>query len=1354
MHTNRKGFQEISRIKTSIMLHLTLLLILMLALPPNGMSTNHVIVVSKQIMGDYNNTDDALEEAQSLDGTVSIHIQPGNYTLHERHQFQNKSDISIVGSGQDLTILNCDGPDGGIAFVNSDEIKVYNLSIVGCGANYTSTSRNINNYTKFLSFHVALYFKFCRNVTVSGIAILLSNGTGLAFLNTADRVEILNSEFSSNGISHNKLTAGGGGLYIEFTTNFPYGENETKNTETMYHIFSCKFLENNATTGDNFKPKHITHHYNHSTNYFSFGKGGGMAVYFNGNANWNNIFVYECKFTNNSAELGGGLSVSFLGSSKNNKVQITSSTFQINNCPMVPPLVSRYSAGGGAHINFESLSLNNQAIISGCNFTNNSAHWGGGFSLYSRSKTVPQGERATDMMKITDCHFERNMARIGAAVDMYHRNINSVTSQEYSLTPQIINCTFVKNGGMYTYPNGLWGATFTIVNLEHLQAIFRGNVTFCENEGSALGLQETVTQVMPSAFLNFTGNIAGNGGGIAFMGKSWMVIYEETNVVFDSNAAVERGGAIYAAQLQNFYSVYSYSCFVRYFEPDIPPNHWKATLYFRNNSEFVLSPGKQQNSIYASSILPCVWSSGPNSDVQSDIKATFCDWNNSWVFDTKENCNSDITTSASKFGMNEYTMSMYAGIPQPLGVQVFDDFAQPVTNTTIFTISSESDALQSIITSNNDLTVHGTPNVSSFILLQTSDTRTVYSRLQINLLPCPPGYTQTTAEPMACECDGGQSFAGYVFCPQYSNPSIFVGNCISYSEIKVKGNVSKEVILARCPFFAGYQLSGATISLPMNVNELDEAFCRRNWSRTGKLCSICTNDTAISVFSGTYDCIECNEAVTNWLIYIAVTFLPLTIFFVIIVIFQVGVTSPQANGYIFFSQIITIPLQELLIKSAWTLVIAQDTTNQTHDAHKAHILTDVLLFPYSIWSLDFFRIFFTTKLCLHRSLRVIHVLALQYIPAFYPIFLVIFSYVLIELHARNCRPVVWLWKPFCFLCVRFRRKWEAKTSIIDAFATFIVLSYTKIILVSISLLTPTDVLLTDGTSVGKILNYDPSVNFFQGDHLPFAILALVILVAFAIPPLLLLLYPSQTFQRCLNFFKLHSHGLQTFVDAFQGCYKNGADGRPERRYFAGMYFVFRIIIFLIYTVISDLSEQFAFLQGAYIVFILTFVILRPYKKDRYNILDSLFISILAVTSMTSAYLYNYLQVYKSLLRGLWYFTYTLFHIPTVYIVGFAIYWFCIHSKFVRTHCISKLYLRNQDDDALDNYVTFLDQDSHHSTQSLFSVSTFPDRLQHPERYKNLAQEEDENEFPNGREHMSLREGRRYRQQYRPGSRTH
>ena len=45
--------------------------------------------------------------------------------------------------------------------------------------------------------------------------------------------------------------------------------------------------------------------------------------------------------------------VSFLGSSNNNKVEIISGTFDENNCSREPSLVSQYSTGGGAKINFE-----------------------------------------------------------------------------------------------------------------------------------------------------------------------------------------------------------------------------------------------------------------------------------------------------------------------------------------------------------------------------------------------------------------------------------------------------------------------------------------------------------------------------------------------------------------------------------------------------------------------------------------------------------------------------------------------------------------------------------------------------------------------------------------------------------------------------------------------------------------------------------------------------------------------------------------------------------------------------------------------------------------------------------------
>ena len=78
--------------------------------------------------------------------------------------------------------------------------------------------------------------------------------------------------------------------------------------------------------------------------------------------------------------------------------------------------------------------------------------------------------------------------------------------------------------------------------------------------------------------------------------------------------------------------------------------------------------------------------------------------------------------------------------------KVYDDFHQQVTNKTQFMGSSELNTrlrsiknTNNILTSSKELIVHGTPNTSSSILLQTSDTQTVYSEVNTELLLCPPG---------------------------------------------------------------------------------------------------------------------------------------------------------------------------------------------------------------------------------------------------------------------------------------------------------------------------------------------------------------------------------------------------------------------------------------------------------------------------------------------------------------------------------------------------------------------------------------------------------------------------------------
>ncbi len=134
-----------------------------------------------------------------------------------------------------------------------------------------------------------------------------------------------------------------------------------------------------------------------------------------------------------------------------------------------------------------------------------------------------------------------------------------------------------------------------------------------------------------------------------------------------------------------------------------------------------------------------------------------------------------------------------------------------------------------------------------------------------------------------------------------------------------------------------------------------------------------------------------------------------------------------------------------------------------------------------MWNLDFFRDFYPE---IYLNMSTLTVLALDYAVAIYPLFLTALSYILIELHGRNFRPVVIVWKPFRYVLTRVRKNWDSKTTIIDAFVTFFVLSYVKILCVSADLLIP--VLATDLKTNNQTLvfYYDGTITYFGCDHLP------------------------------------------------------------------------------------------------------------------------------------------------------------------------------------------------------------------------------------------------------------------------------
>ena len=195
-------------------------------------------------------------------------------------------------------------------------------------------------------------------------------------------------------------------------------------------------------------------------------------------------------------------------------------------------------------------------------------------------------------------------------------------------------------------------------------------------------------------------------------------------------------------------------------------------------------------------------------------------------------------------------------------------------------------------------------------------------------------------------------------------------------------------------------------------------------------------------------------------------------------------------------------------------------------------------------------------------------------------------------------------RPFLWCTARLRQQWNIRHSIIDAFATFFLLSYITLLNVSRYLLAPTSVHNARGSLVGYFLYYDATVEYMGPDHRPYAVLAILVVVGVLFPLVLLLLYPMLWFQKCLNRCGLNSPGLQMFMQCFQGYYRDRTDGGRECRYFAAVYPACRIAAYVMgSTFLSSIFSLVYIVICATVITAIVFV--SPYKQpyEGYKKLD-------------------------------------------------------------------------------------------------------------------------------------------------------
>ena len=440
----------------------------------------------------------------------------------------------------------------------------------------------------------------------------------------------------------------------------------------------------------------------------------------------------------------------------------------------------------------------------------------------------------------------------------------------------------------------------------------------------------------------------------------------------------------------------------------------------------------------------------------------------------------------------------------------------------------------------------------------------------------------------ACSMNSGN---GAVSC--YDNQTIEIQPCYCmYYDAGM--NLS---VVGNC-YYSCYEFDNTLIEVSSS-QEFNAKICDQYGTlhRTGRFCGQCNENYSLPVYSyEIFSCVPCEDyGYKNWLKYFAVALLPLTVFYILAVLLSFNVTSSSFSGILVVIQCITSPAQMNIIAS--NPYVSRQAT-----------LAKLVISIACMVNLDFFRMVYT-PVCLHPKANILEILSLDYIIALYPFLLIFLTYVLVTAYDREYRLLRYMWKPFKWCFNYYRKTWNIKTSLIEIFATFIFFSSVKILGVSFQILSFTTMQDVE-RKINKVYYlYNGTIEFFGEEHLPYAVLAIIVSFIFVFFPLLLLtVYPCHCFQRCLNRCGRRSQPLHVFMDAFQGCYRTHP---RDLRYFSAFFLLLRVLLLaqvvLFPTYVLLFNSGVLSFAGAAVV-----AVLQPYKVKSHNTVDTVLLLLMGV----------------------------------------------------------------------------------------------------------------------------------------------
>ena len=1121
----------------------------------NGVDTNECLNGTKPCQSlDY-----IFSSSMNMNFTV-LKLLRGTYPLAADVHISDLVSFEIMSS--DGALLHCVNSSAGLTFASSKNITVRGVNIKNCGAKHN------NKRNKDCHSSCAFCFTHCKDIFLSNVVFQENNGVALVLFNVGGSVKIINSTFESNvNLLPEANISSGGGIRVEFKKCGSFNSiNCTIHDpliiqDTNYLIKGCNFSSNSGVSTLTLSDV------SNKTAYTPYARGAGLSIVSFGNAKRNVFNITDSVFVNNTALWGGGLFVSFGDESENNLVSITGCLFKTNRA---------FFAGGGVRVESHFKESDDLKLITAGNlikfvnssFYRNFAIWGGGVSIKGTTRVLYTNNDSARNITFEKCIFEENFATVGFAIGLLTENLNKdIVGPGMSYRVVINSCSFNRNQMTLTEDKKAIGQG--CIYAKEVTLVLIANNAFMYNTGTAIVLDSSSLTFADSSSSVFQNNSGTDGGAIAMYGSSWIELEKDSNLLFDQNSALRKGGAIYVKQSGPLRVAFqttelqSSSCFIRYKDSKLEPFKWPVNVTFRQNS----APPGTGNSIYTSTLQFCR-SAGESRVNPTALMWPFIKYEGSSIYP-------EIATNPIYLNFNKDQWNVSPYLPFSPDVILLDERNQSVYGSVKIKITSNHGV--DLDPPNYSFYVHNQiaglklmgKALSNFSveLITNSDQLVVSPSYNVSLNPCLPGFRQIGKKCVCMDAEVGD----VIQCLENGTIYTLRGKWGYVSNVS---GVFKTIVCPKsyCKCHRGFE------DYLCQFNEQEQC----SYNREGRLCSQCPQNFSTVLFSE-----EC-KICSNISLLISLPILVMLYVVVLILLhFNVNAFSGYLNAFFYCYQMIgsIIPIY---------IQLAQPIS-----------------FLIGIFSLS--GTGNTFGLCFFNGMDNLTKLGFNYLP---PIFFILIAFIFGVWVPQS----VWI-KLFCrksdTSLNEYQRNLNRRASYGRAISFVLVVTFSQIITVTLKLLHP--VIIDDKFYVFEAAYaeyfHHPEHIFLGTVALCFLVLIIIFFVLLiftpkfsASPKVAILLPVFEALKSCFNQSKITGNSFQE---------KQMENESYYQRMFAAFYFVCRVIMLLISIVIQEEVTKLIFLSLACVAFLTVFAIFQPYREKSFNYWDISILSLMCVISMLS-----------------------------------------------------------------------------------------------------------------------------------------